>query len=884
MSLALGTRLGPYEITESIGAGGMGEVYRARDTRLGRDVAIKVLPASVAADGDRRARFEREMQAVAALSHPNVLAIFDTGLHDGQLFAVAELLQGQTLRDRLSTALPPRKAIEIAIQIARGLAAAHAKGLVHRDLKPENIFLLEDGQVKILDFGLVRQVGPDTASGATQTIARTDAGVVMGTIGYMAPEQVRGQAVDARADLFALGAVVYEMLSGRSAFRRQTPADSMTAILTEEPPDLAASVVDASPAVDRIVRHCLEKNPAERFQTARDVAFALESLTGSGRLTSSASEPLPSAVGRRPQRSATRWGVAAVAAVLLVAAGWFGGRAAAPTAPPGSATWASLAPPFGRFAPFAGPAISPDGMQVAFWAPDERQRTVLWIRRLDSPNSRQVPGTEVLSEVYQPFWAPDGKAVAFFGDGKLKRVSLDGGAPQALADVTTPRGGSWGRDGRIIYSPVSAAGVYTIPETGGTPSLVAISDSENRPLQYPSFLPDAQHYLITCTNGGIFLGSIDNPVIRKVADARSRVEYSAGHLFFEQGGGLYAQPFDLTRFETTGAPVRLSTSVGFGLGSFIDRTFSVSEAGRLVFTDGTWQPPAQLTWFDRSGKVIRTVGGVSEIMGVVVSKDRTRALSERHDSESNFTGPWVVDLMAGTEARLAPAQSESIELTPTWSADESRVFFSTLRGIYARQVRGGQVERLLAQDRTVWLNDRSEDGRYLLFEKGDPATQGDVWVLTLNQPVAARPLVATKYNEGQGRLSPDGAALAFVSDESGRREVYLDSFPELQTKIPVSVGGGTMPEWRPDGRELYYLAPDGMLMAAPVVATGGAIRAGRPVKLFQITTLSLYNNRHQYHSTTAGDRFLVSSLLPKDLNPPLTVLFNWPALVGKVRR
>jgi eukaryotic-like serine/threonine-protein kinase len=881
MSLAPGTRVGPYDVAESIGAGGMGEVYRARDTRLGRDVAIKVLPASVAADRDRRARFEREMQAVAALSHPNVLAIFDTGLHDGQLFAVAELLQGQTLRDRLSTAVPARKAIEIAIQVARGLAAAHAKGLVHRDLKPENIFLLEDGQVKILDFGLVRQVGSDAASGATQTIARTDAGIVMGTIGYMAPEQVRGQAVDARADLFALGAVLYEMLSGRRAFGRQTPADSMTAILTEEPPDLAASVVDASPAVDRIVRHCLEKNPTERFQTARDVAFALESLTASARLTSSGSEPLSSSIGR-PRRSSAGWGAAAITGALLLAAGWLGGRATVPIAAPASAIWVSLAPPFGRFAPWAGPAISPDGMQVAFWAPDERQRTVLWIRRLDSPDSRQVPGTEVLNEVYQPFWAPDGKAVAFFGDGKLKRVSLDGGAPQALAEVTTPRGGSWGRNGRIIYSPVSAAGVYTVPENGGTPSPVTISESENRPLQYPSFLPDARHFLITCTNGGIFLGSIDDPAIRKVADARSRVEYSAGHLFFEQAGGLYAQPFDLTRFETTGVPVRLSTSVGFGLGSFIDRTFSVSSAGRLVFTDGTWQPPAQLTWFDRSGKVIRTVGGVSEIMGVVLSKDRTRALSERHDSDSNFTGPWVVDLTAGTEARLAPTQSESIELTPTWSADESRVFFSTLRGIYARQVRGGQVERLLAQDRTVWLDDRSEDGRYLLFEKGDPATQGDVWVLTLNQPVAARPLVATRYNEGQGRLSPDGTVLAFVSDESGRREVYLDSFPEPQTKIPVSVGGGTMPEWRPDGKELYYLAPDRMLMAVPVAATGGAIRPGRPAKLFQMTTLSLYNNRHQYHSTPAGDRFLVSSLLPKDVNPPLTVLLNWPALVGRI--
>jgi serine/threonine protein kinase/Tol biopolymer transport system component len=857
----------------------MGEVYQARDTRLGRDVAVKVLPQSVATDPDRRARFERETQAVAALSHPNVLAIFDTGIHEGQLFAVTELLHGQTLRDRVDAgALPVRKAIEIAVHVARGLAAAHAKGLVHRDLKPENIFLLDDGQVKVLDFGLARQVALETGSGATQTIARTDAGMVMGTIGYMAPEQVRGLAVDARADLFALGAVLYEMLTGRRAFVGETPADSMTAILTREPPDLTATVVDLPPALDRIVRHCLEKNPTERFQTARDVAFALESLTTSARTVSSG----PAVAPDLPERSRwplTRWSATAAIGAGLLAAGWLGGRLSLPPGPSSTATWVSVAPPFGRFTPFAGPAISPDGTQIAFWAPDERKRVVLWVRRLDSPEARPLAGTEGLSEQYQPFWAPDGKALGFFGDGKLKRVSLDGGAPQVLADVTTPRGGSWGQ-GRILYSPVSAAGIYTIPERGGTPTLVTITDPENRPLQYPSFLPDGRHFLVSATNGGILLASLDDPSLRKVAEARSRAEYAAGHLFFEQGGGLYAQRFDVSRFETMGAPVRLSAAVGFGVGSFIDRTFSVSPAGRLVFTDGTWQPPAQLTWFDRSGKVIGKAGEVAEIMGVTVSKDRTRALVERHDPQTNFTGPWVLDLAAGTEVRLASTQSESIELTPTWSADESRVFFSTLRGIYSRQVRGGQVERLLAQDRTTWLNDRSEDGRYLLFEKGDPVTQGDVWLLTLGPPATARPLVATTYNEGQSRLSPDGRTLAFVSDESGRREVYLDSFPEPQTRIPVSVGGGTMPEWRPDGRELYYLGGgDRTLMAVSVESKAGGIAVGRPVKLFPMTTLTLYNNRHQYHPTTSGDRFLVSALVPTDINPPLTLLLNWPALV-----
>jgi serine/threonine protein kinase/Tol biopolymer transport system component len=907
MSLAPHTRLGPYEITGLLGAGGMGEVFKARDTRLGRDVAIKVLPASVASDPDRRARFERETQAVAALSHPNILAIFDTGIHEGQLFAVTELLQGHTLRDRLNSAcgpredsesssagarargggapravinagLPVRKAIEISIQIARGLAAAHAKGLVHRDLKPENIFLLEDGQVKILDFGLARQVGPETSSGATETIVRTEAGMVMGTIGYMAPEQVRGQTVDARADLFALGTVLYEMLSGRRAFVGETAADSMTAILTQEPPDLASITTDLPPALDRIVRHCLEKNPNERFQTARDVAFALESLSGSAGVSSG---PAPVPIPVRSRRPLSTWVAASATGIVLLAAGWFGGRALVPPAAPGTATWLALAAPHGRFSRFPAPAISPDGTQVTFWAPDERDRVMLWLRRFDLPDARPLPGTESNGDSNQAFWAPDGKALAFFADGKLKRTSLDGGAPQTLADATTPRGGSWSREGRILFSPVSAGGVYTIPQAGGTPALVPIVDPEHRPLQWPTFLPDGRHFLISSTNGGVFLCSLDDPAIRKVSDARSRVEYSAGHVFFEQDGGLYAQAFDLSRFETSGAPVRISERIGYGFGSFIERAFSVSSTGRLVFAEGTWQPPAQLTWFDRSGRLIGAVGGVAESIGVVLSSDRTRALAERHDPKTNLTGPWVVDFASGTEARLATNQVESIELTPTWSADETRVFFSTLRGIFARQLRGGQIVRLLEQDRTVWVNDRSADGKFLLFEKGDPVTQEDVWVLSLGSPPTARAYAATNYTEGQAALSPDGRAVAYVSDESGRREVYVDSFPEPQTKIPISIGGGVLPEWRPDGRELYYVGSDRTLMAVAVDTAASPIKIGRPVKLFQMPPVGTTNNRHQYQPSATGDRFLVNVRMPTNTDPPVTVLLNWPAVVGK---
>jgi eukaryotic-like serine/threonine-protein kinase len=908
LALTPGTRLGPYEIVSALGAGGMGEVYRARDTRLGRDVAIKVLPDTVASDPDRRARFERETKAVAALSHPNILAIFDTGIHEGQVFAVTELLQGHTLRDRLASAhglceesesssagararrgrapraeinaaLSARKAIEISVPIARGLAAAHAKGLVHRDLKPENVFLLEDGQVKILDFGLVRQVGPETASGATETSARTDAGVVMGTIGYMAPEQVRGQTVDARADIFALGAVLYEMLSGRRAFQGETAADSMTAILSHDPPDLAGVATDLPPALDRIVRHCLEKNPTERFQSARDMAFALESLSGSAGVSSG---PAPVSIPMRARRLASAWIASSAIGIGLLAAGWFAGRAVVPSTASTTATWVSLAAPHGRFAGFPAPAISPDGTQVAFWAPDERGRVMLWNRRFDVPDARPLPGTEINGDPYQAFWAPDGRALAFFADGKLKRIALDGGPPQPLVDATHPRGGSWSRDGRILFLPVSGGAVYTIPQGGGTATVVPIVDPEHRPLLYPSVLPDGRHFLISSDNGGVFLCSLDSPAIRKVSDVRSRVEYSAGRLFFEQDGGLYAQAFDISRFEASGAPVRISDRIGYssGFGSSIDRAFSVSSTGRLVFAQGTWQPPTQLIWFDRSGRLIERLDQVAESLGAVLSPDRMRALVERHDPKTNLTGAWIVDFAAGTQARIASTQVESMERTPLWSTDETRVFFSTQRGIFARELRGGQVVPLLAQDRSVWLDDRSRDGKFLVFEQGDPVTKEDIWVATLGSPPTARPFAATNYAEGQAVLSPDGRAIAYVSDESGRTEVYVDSFPEPQTKRPASVGGGVRPEWRPDGRELYYLGPDRALIAVAVETTA-PIKMGRPIRLFQMVPVGWNINRHQYQPSANGDRFLVNARVPTDTDSAVTVLLDWPAVLGK---
>ena len=589
---------------------------------------------------------------------------------------------------------------------------------------------------------------------------------------------------------------------------------------------------------------------------------------------------MPIPIGLR--RPSALWIAAGAVGIGLLAAGWFAGRAVVRSTAATTATWVSLSAPHGRFAEFPAPAISPDGTQVAFWAPDERGRVMLWNRRFDVPDAHPLQGTEIDGDAYQAFWAPDGRALAYFADGKLKRVGLDGGAPRPLAEAMHPRGGSWGRDGRILFVPVGGGAVYSIPESGGTATIVPITDPEPRPMLYPSLLPDGRHYLISSPNGGVFLCSVDNPAIRKISDVRSRVEYSAGYLFFEQDGGLYAQAFDTSRFEASGAPIRVSDRIGYGsgFGSPIDRAFSVSSTGRLVFAQGTWQPPMQLTWLDRSGTPAERFNQVGESLGVVVSRDRMRALVERHDPRTNLTGPWVADFAAGTQARIASNQVAPMELTPLWSSDETRVFFSTPRGIFARQVRGGQLELVLALDIAVWLDDRSTDGKFLIFEKGDPVTQQDIWVLTLGATPTARPFVATNYTEGQAVLSPDGHAIVYVSDESGRDEVYVDSFPEPQTKRLVSVGGGVRPEWRQDGRELYFLGADRALMAVPV-ETAPAITVGRPIKLFQMVPVGWNVNRHQYQPSASGDRFLVNARVPTDGDSPLTVLLNWPAVLGK---
>src|SRR3989440_10017734 len=498
MSIAIGTKLGRYEIRSKIGEGGMGEVYLARDTQLGRDVAVKVLPSTYSDDSDRLHRFEQEACAAGALNHPNILIVHDVGTHNGAPYVVSELLEGETLRQRMGgTAQPQRKAIEYALKIAHGLAAAHEKGIVHRDLKPDNIFITKDGRVKILDFGIAKLTQPDGSLSQTEIPTRrvdTDPGVVMGTVGYMSPEQVKGRPVDHRSDIFSFGAILYEMLSGRRAFHGESAADTMSAILKEEPPDLSDTNQNISPALERLVNRCLEKNPESRFHSASDLAFALEAISGSSGVSSQTITAMTTESTQERIRKQLPWIITALLALALIAALPFVFLYFRSTPPRSNVVRALILPPENaHLLYFNQMAVSPDGQRLAFVAIGANGVTSLWLRPLGALSAQPLAGTEHAS---YPFWSPGSRFIGFFADGKLKKIDAAGGPPQTLCDAPNGRGGTWNRDSVIVFAPDIFSALYRVPAAGGAPAPLPLDKSRKEKVQhFPYFLPDGRHFL-----------------------------------------------------------------------------------------------------------------------------------------------------------------------------------------------------------------------------------------------------------------------------------------------------------------------------------------------------------------------------------------------------
>jgi len=896
--LKSGTRLGPYEIVGAIGAGGMGEVYRARDSRLGRDVAIKVLPSSFSADADRLQRFEQEARAAAALNHPNILAVHDIGTERDAPFIVSELLEGQTLRDRLATgALPVRKAVAYAVAIARGLAAAHERGIIHRDLKPENLFITADDRVKILDFGLAKLTSATSAvaASALQTARPlTEMGQVLGTVGYMAPEQVRGLVVDPRADLFALGAILYELVSGRRAFHRETAPETMTAILNDHPPDLIAADRSIPPGLARIVDRCLEKSPSARFQTASDLAFALEALSDASS-SSLGVERVP-----RPVRRGREW-IAWVIAALLV-------LALVPLVYQRIRERPALSVPT-RFqipptAELAGPgnfSLSPDGRQLAFYGLGADGVLRLRLRSMDTLDVRPLPGTELPAGTpgVPPFWSPDSKFIAFQGGGgKLKKLDVSGGLPQTLCDMPgVAVGGSWNRDGDIIVGN-TAGGLLRVRETGGTVSQVTALDASRKEEFHllPTFLPDGRHFVYLRISpsamemSGSYVGTLD----AKLDEQGQRLlpyvvgltyvpagDSDPGRLLFLREGTLMAQPFDTKRLALAGNPVPVAERVGsFRDGGF----FSASSNDVLVYRiDNT---DFQLAWFDRQGASSQA-WEAGAFRSAALSPDGARAVVSRTNPQDAAKADlWLLDLPRRGGASRFTFDAGLVEF-PIWYRDGKHITFTVNNSALYQKLASGEGDaKVVARSNSAGLIravDWSPDGRFLLYVAfEDAATLSDLWVLPLDGRKPS-PFAQSRFMEQDGRFSPDGRWVAYTSDQSGALEVYVRAFsPDFSGgsastggSVLVSRGGGAAPRWRGDGKELFYLAPDGKMMAVEATANT-EFKGGTPAPLFQTPSGTTVGD-----VTADGKRFLLVTPLGPSASAPFTVVLNWTAVLKK---
>lgn len=886
VSMKPGTRLGDYDIQKLIGAGGMGEVYGARDTRLARDVAIKVLPSGLKYHPDRLRRFEQEARAAAALNHPNILAVHQMGFYEGAPYVVSELLDGRTLRELMKHGpLPWRNAIEYGVQIARGLAAAHAKGITHRDLKPENLFLTKDGHVKILDFGLAKLSDPPASSPAGPA---TEVGLVMGTAGYMSPEQVRGEAADYRTDFFAFGAILYEMLSGQRAFNKPTAADTMSAILNEDPPGISQLVPTIPPALQRVVRRCLEKQPEQRFQSGSDLAFALEALSDSGTPGTLEVWREP-ALAQRGHRDRTAWLLAAVLLVVVAVAGFAYFRR--PETPRRAMHFSISLPSSVRDL-----ALSPDGRILAFIAqPPAGGGNVLWTREIGSTETHVLGNTEGAS---YPFWSPDARFIGFFADGKLKRIEVAGGPVQILADAPRGRGGAWNREGTIIFAPNPVTGLARISAAGGVPTPVTeipgAPNFANLSHRWPIFLPDGVHFLYTMNdftgvqgkaNDAIYAGALGSKEQQRLAASNSNSAYvSPGYLVFSQSGTLMAQRFDVDRLQLIGEPFAVADSEYL---SAVARTlFSVSQNGVLVYQTGS-STSSELQWFNRGGKPLSVIGTPAQYANPRISPDGHKLAVNIDDPQSN-PGIWLFNLEDGVRSRFTfdPASAEE---TPIWSPDGARVLWMSQRNggldfyVKAATGSGGEEPVTRSSPNLIGLpTDWSRDGQFLLYTRARADWNLQMTVLPLRGDRKPFAFVHSQSSEKEGQFSPDGRWVAYSSNESARWEVYVAPFPGPGGKYQISTEGGQQPRWRRDGKELFFLSPDKKLMAVSVKA-GAIFEFREPVALFQTRAREALSSEEAftYDVSPDGQRFLIN-VNPEGSNPPpLNIVLNWTSEIQR---
>ena len=871
MTLSTGTRLGPYEILGSIGAGGMGEVYRARDTRLDRTVAVKILPAELSSDPERRKRLSREAKAISGLSHPNICTLYDVGHQDGTDFLVMEYLEGETLADRLEKgAMRTDEALRIAMDIAGALDRAHREGIVHRDLKPGNIMLTKSG-AKLLDFGLAKAVAPAVNLSAMPTASKplTAEGKIVGTFQYMSPEQVEGKEVDARSDIFSFGAVLYEMATGRRAFEGKTQASLAAAILERDPPAMSALVPMTPRALDRLVRTCLAKDPDNRWQSAHDLRQELSWIAEGGEALAAAVAPV------RPARP-REWAAWSVAAALVVVALILALMLLRATPPAVQVVRSSLLPPpENSFTPYNF-AISPDGTRLAFVAVGPDGLNHLWVRVLSASGAQEISGSE---DAIYPFWAPDSRRVGFFGEGKLRTVDTAIGSVKMLCDAPVGRGGTWNRDGTIVFAPSVASPLLRISDSGGEPVPLSapLAPGSGHGYRWPYFLPDGKHYLYFSDwnmpgdpeSNGVYIGSLDGGKPKLLtSELTGNVEFAAGRLLYVRDRSLMAQPFDPNRMEFTGPALPIvEEGVIKDTAGFHHAGFSVSQNG-VVIIQSFAAFSTRLLWYDHAGKEIGQVPGMGYWDPRFSPDGRSLAVAS-DDVRNGKYYIHVIDLATGRSMRLTDGGREG---TPVWSHDGKKIAFVSTEGnstsIYEISADGSGSPRLLVKGAQKLVNDWSSDGHlvYMDFGKGLPF----LGVYSDADQKAGEIGIGA-----EARFSPDGKWLARIEPRTRYQEIFVQPFAGSGARIQISQGGGAEAVWRHDGREIYYIGPDRRLIAVtfdPVTKTAGAPRA-----LFQTHIVGPTFVLFQYDVAPDG-RFLINSLSP---DSPLTLITNWPAMISK---
>jgi eukaryotic-like serine/threonine-protein kinase len=895
MALSSGTRLGPYELVAPVGAGGMGEVYRAKDTRLDRTVAIKVLPAHLSSSPDSRQRFEREAKTISQLSHPHICALYDVGREGEIEYLVMEYLEGETLSDRLlKGALPFEQVLRYGIEIADALDKAHRQGIVHRDLKPGNVMITKSG-VKLLDFGLAKAIAPAAPQHLTSfptQQALTQEGTILGTFQYMAPEQLEGREADARTDIFAFGTVLYEMATGQKAFSGSTQASLIAAIIERVPPPISTISPMTPLAFDRVVKTCLAKDPEDRWQTPHDVMLELKWAAEGG---SAAGVPAP-VVARHKSRERLAWALVFFffLAAALATVGYLREKPQEATRvrsfllPPENVDFLFEGLPSSRagagdISNSGSLTVSPDGRRVTFPAKGADGKLRLWLQTLEEPTARPITGTE---DATFPFWSPDSGSLAFFAEGKLKKVDVSGGPSLTICDAPGGRSGSWNREDVIVFSPNFQSPIYRVPASGGAATPVTRLDQSRGETthRWATFLPDGRHFLYLAASNAvgiksevnaIYLAALESSERRLVIPGYSNVSYAAGYLLYEKEGVLLAQRFDAARGRLTGDPVPLAEDVAETPRVF-RAEFSVSGNNVLVYRSTAGVSKPRLYWYDRQGRSVGVpIGEPADYLSIAIAPDGKRFAAEIGDPVTGSKDVWLFD-PRGLRTRLSSGGSAG---HPTWSPDGSRIAYTRTdkqnrTSVYVKSLAVGGSEQVLYRfDGPAVPTNWSFDGRFLAVDlQHVPGKSGDIWIVPLLGDQKSYAFLATNFVEYGARFSPDGRFLAYVSDESGRSEAYVVPFPGAGNKWQVSTEGAVRLDWPTGGREILYLSPQGLaVMSVEVKAAAGGLEIGNPKILFKLPPTEV--------GATAwdGQRFLLAVRPERSAISRVALLTNWTA-------